>query len=154
MSPQHTPLWTVPLIILCLLGIPTEPAKAEIVIIVNPNNPVETLSERDVKRIFLGRLRQFPSTNHTMDVLDQAADSSIYEQFYTEFIGFGLRKLRRYRAAYLFSGKGRLPTEVSDHSAVKEKVLTNERAIGYIDATLVDDSVKVIYRWSDGNSQG
>lgn len=132
----------------------TASLRADIVIIVNPNNPVETLTEREVKRIFLGRLRQFPSTNRAMDVLDQDAESPIYEKFYTEFIGFGLRKLRRYRAAYLFSGKGTLPQEVADHGAVKAKVLKNERAIGYIDATLVDDSVKVIYRWSHQDSQG
>lgn len=126
----------------------------EIVVIVNPNNPIETLSERDIKRIFLGRLRQFPNTDNAVEVLDQNSTSAIFERFYTEFIGFGLRKLRRYRAAYLFSGKGTLPVELNDPTAVKTKILNNQSAIGYIDARLVDDSVKVIYRWPISDPSG
>lgn len=130
----------------CLLVFSTS-LRAEIAIIVNPSNPLDTLSTHEVKKIFLGRARLFPGTDQAIAVLDQSRDNDIYKVFYTDVVGFGLNKLKRYRAAYLFSGKGKLPETVTNHEATKKKVSRHEGAIGYIDARLVDDTVKVVYEW-------
>ena len=122
---------------------------ADIVIIVHPKNPITRLSEREVRKIFLGRLRQFPHTDQTTDVIDQAHTSPRYEAFYTQFIGMSLSKLSRYRAAYLFSGRGSIPTELSDDQSVLDYVAIHSTAIGYINSKLVTDNAKVVFTWRE-----
>ncbi len=118
-----------------------------IAVIVNPSNPIESLSDLEVKKIFLGRITRFPSTNQNIRVLDQNRESDIYKQFYEQTIGFKLSKLTRFRAAFLFSGDGVLPVELSDSAAIKEQILSQTSAIGYISEEHIDESVKVIYVW-------
>lgn len=53
-------------------------------------------------------------------------------------------KLKRQRASYLFSGKGRLPLVKADDTAVKTYVASTPAAIGYVEAEQVDDTVRVV----------
>jgi len=123
-------------------------ALGDIAIIVHPDNPVTQLTNKEVKKIFLGHTRLFPKTQLGMRVLDVESDHPSYKIFYEDFIGFPVHKLQRYRAAYLFSGKGLLPDKVPDPDAVKKTVGSDVSAIGYIDASAVDSSVQVIFTWS------
>lgn len=109
------------------------------------------MSVKEIKKIFLGRLRMFPDTNQATQVLDQEASSETYQYFYEEHIGFSISKLKRYRAAYLFSGKGVLPSKLGDHQSIKEKVISDKNAIGYINSKFVDEKVKVVYRWTSSD---
>jgi ABC-type phosphate transport system substrate-binding protein len=121
-------------------------ATAEIVVVVNKANTIEALQADDVRRIFLGRVGAFPQTGKPMQVLDQNKSSDAYKQFYEEIVGFKIRHLIRYRAAYVFSGRGAVPKVTGKDSEVKEQVIANASAIGYLDARYVDDSLKVVYR--------
>lgn len=120
-------------------------AWSDIVVVVNVNNPIDSLQDDEVKRIFLGRVGSFPKTGKPMKVLDQTYESDTYKKFYEEIIGFKLRHLKRYRAAYIFSGKGAIPEVKGMNDEVKAHVTSNLSAIGYIDARYVDDSLKVVY---------
>jgi hypothetical protein len=44
----------------------------------------------------------------------------------------------------VFSGKGQAPKELADNAAVKKAVATDPKAVGYIDKSAVDGSVKVV----------
>jgi len=127
-------------------------AYAEIAIIIHPENPLDSLTKHEIKKIFLGQSRLFPKTSQGMRVIDLKGTDQVYRQFYEEFIGFPIHKLQRYRAAYLFSGKGTLPEEFPDSASVKKHVSESQDAIGYIDASLIDESVRVIHVWTDSNS--
>lgn len=127
----------------CLLVFSTS-LRAEIAIIVNPSNPLDTLSTHEVKKIFLGRARLFPGTDQAIAVLDQSRDNDIYKVFYTDVVGFGLNKLKRYRAAYLFSGKGKLPETVTNHEATKKRCLGMRAPL----VTLMLDWSMTPSRWS------
>lgn len=118
---------------------------AETVVIVNNANPITGLSKRQVNKLYLGRMRVFPRTNEEIDALDQPKDSEAYRHFYRSIVHMNLAKLQRYRATYLFSGKGRVPKVLASAKNVKQYVANNPAAIGYIDRDEVDDSVKVVY---------
>lgn len=123
--------------------------EAEIAIIVHPENPVQALSERDIKKLFLGRIRMFPGTTDAPIVVDQPAGTAVHSVFYSGFINMEPEKLKRYRASYLFSGQGMLPLTVDGALQVRDYVASHPGAIGYVNAEIVDDSVKVVFKVSD-----
>jgi len=118
---------------------------AELVVIVHPENLADNLTQQEVSQIFLGRTLMFPNTKDRAQVLDQDKNSAIFEAFYMKLVKLSVIKVRRYRAAYTFSGRGALPTHLNDGSEVKNSVANNPNAIGYTDAKLVDSSVKVVF---------
>jgi hypothetical protein len=44
----------------------------------------------------------------------------------------------------IFTGRGRPPAEAADDAAVRDIVAGDPRAIGYIDASLVDSRLRVV----------
>lgn len=119
-------------------------AHAEIVVIVNPQNPLTALEEEDVRRIYLGRTRMFPGSTQGIETLDLPETEERFAAFYQSLTHLTPAKLKRQRASYLFSGKGRLPLVLPDESAVKQHVASSPAAIGYVQADQVDASVKVV----------
>ena len=121
---------------------------ADIVVITNPKNPVTSLTTKEVRKVFLGRLHLYPGTEHEPLAIDQPQGSEAYREFYDAVIGISLPKLKRYRAYYLFSGKGKIPFVAESQEAVLESVKRSTFAIGYLvqpDEALLGN-VKVLYR--------
>lgn len=118
---------------------------ADVSVVVHPSSNIESLTTKQVKKIFLGRLRMLPNTGREAVVVDQSADALSHKFIYSKLVRMTPTNLKRYRAAYLFSGKGRLPVTVEGNEQVKSFVAGSESAIGYIDAASLDDSVKSVY---------
>ena len=122
--------------------------RADIFVVTNQDNPVQQLTTKEVRKVFLGRLHLYPGTEHEPVAIDQSQTSDLYRTFYEKIIGISLPKLKRYRAYYLFSGKGKIPSEVTSQQAVVDAVLRSTYAIGYLKNpgknTL--QQVKVLYR--------
>lgn len=119
--------------------------QAEIVVVVHPDNPITSLTKKDVKRLFLGRMHNFPNSDIKVESIDHAEGSADYDKFYSSIINMNKSKLKRYRAYYLFSGKGRLPTQIKTVSKVLEYIAKTKNAIAYIDKKNITDRVKVVY---------
>lgn len=117
-------------------------AFADFAIIVNRNSPVSSLTEDDVRQIFLGRMRLFPSTQHNVEPVDIDASIPLFHAFYRTTAHLTPQALERLRSMYLFSGKGTLPKMVGDEAAVIAFVATHIDAIGYIDATHTTKEIK------------
>jgi ABC-type phosphate transport system substrate-binding protein len=60
-----------------------------------------------------------------------------------------LKRLNAYWARLQFSGAVQPPPEISDSQSVRDLVRHNKNAIGYIEASQVDDSVRVILLLKD-----
>lgn len=118
-------------------------ANAESVIIVHPDNPIAALSADDVSRIYLGKTHNFPDGSRA-EPIDQDTGSKIREDFSEQYLDMSEAQVKRHWSKLMFSGKGRPPLERSGDPAVKSEVAGNAAAIGYIDSSNVDDSVKVI----------
>ncbi len=118
------------------------PAFAAVAVIIHPDNP-NTLDSTQVRKIFLGKSRAFPDG---MEVLPVDQDTGQEDR--AVFIKLVLKKdegnLNSYWARMLFSSKGKPPKVINDSKAMKQLIASNKNAIGYIDAKLVDESVKVV----------
>lgn len=118
-------------------------ASAGVVVIVNADSNIESLAKEDVSDIFLAKKSSFPSGAAAVPV-DQKENSAERESFYTEVAGMSGRQVQSYWSRLVFSGKGKPPAEISSGAEVVSMVAANPDMIGYVDSSLVNDSVKVV----------
>jgi ABC-type phosphate transport system substrate-binding protein len=114
-------------------------ALAEIVVIVNPGSGVSSLTRSEVKALYLGKSK-------SLKPFDQAKGSKIREKFIDKVVGKSESQFKAYWSKKIFSGKGTPPKVLGSNSAVKSRVAGSVGAIGFIDSSAVDSSVKVVYR--------
>lgn len=131
------------LFLIALLHIPF--ANAELVVIVQADSPVQTLSKDEVERIFLKKLKVFPNGDEAVPI-GQLSRAEIDEQFYTKLSGKSKVELKAYWARLMFTGKDRPPKDGKDNDGVKAIVASDRRAIGFIEEASLDTRVKVVYR--------
>jgi len=115
------------------------------VVVVNKNNPIESLSKREVIDIYMGRFLTFPDGEHVQP-LDLPSQSSLKNDFYVSLVNQDERKIKAYWARLLFSGRAKPPETLDSIAAILAKVEKINQAIAYIPATAVTDNVKVVYR--------
>jgi len=125
------------------LSLPVNGAVAGMVAVVSAKNPVTTLSKPDIVDIFLGKVHEFPDGRPAVAV-DQVEGSRRRDEFYREFSGWSAAQVKAYWSKIIFTGRGQPPPEVADGSQVKKYIAEHPDAIGYIDDSLADDSVKVV----------
>ena len=66
------------------------------------------------------------------------------EKFYSQFTGKSPAQVKAHWTKIIFTGRGQPPRQVTGGAEVRRTVAENPAAIGYIDAKLVDSSVRVI----------
>ena len=115
---------------------------AEVVVITNPSNSA-ALSESDVKRIFLGKMKSFPGGGTILPV-NQSASSDVRKTFDKEALGKSSSQMKAYWSKLVFSGKGNPPKELANDAEVIKLVAENPAVIGYIDAANKTSDVKVV----------
>lgn len=114
------------------------PAMAEVVVVVNPKAAESTMSKEQVAQFFLGK-------STAMTPIDQAESSPLRAEFYKKVADKDATQAKALWSKLVFTGKATMPKEVADNAAVKAAVAANPKAIGYIDKSAVDGSVKVVY---------
>lgn len=116
---------------------------ADVVAVVSAKSRVTALNSDQVADIFLGKTSHFPDGSQALPI-DQSEESPAREKFYAQFTGKSPAQLRAYWAKIIFTGRGQPPRQVSGSLEAKKLVAQNPNAIGYIDAALVDDTVRVV----------
>ncbi|KOR10878.1 phosphate ABC transporter substrate-binding protein [Stutzerimonas stutzeri] len=112
-------------------------AQAEVAVIVNPA-AAKAPSQSDVANIFLGK-------DKSMKGIDQAGWTPAKEAFYAGVTSKNESQLKSYWSGLIFTGKGQPLPSVADDAAVVAKVAAEADAIGYVDASAVNGSVKVLF---------
>lgn len=130
---------------LCALLIAPVAMSAEIAVVVNRDSPVQTLNQRQVSDLFLGRARALASGEGVV-LFEQPSQSPLREEFYRMLNGMGLKQLNAYWARLQFSGEVLPPASLPDSRAVLDAVRRQRNAIGYVDAALADGTVRVVLR--------
>lgn len=125
------------------LGLDSGEAAADVVAVVSAQSAVTTLSRDQIASIFLGRTGALPNGEPIVPI-DQAEGSALRDEFYARFAGKSAAQIKAYWSKIIFTGRGRPPTALPDSMAVKQKLVENPHAIGYIDQSQVDDSVRVL----------
>ncbi len=119
---------------------------ADIAVIVHPANSAN-LSAHTIARIFLGKEKTFDGNARAIPI-DQRIDTKIYEDFARIILRRQPQQVKAYWAQKLFTGKGTPPRGDLKPGEVKKLVASNPSFIGYIDNSLVDDSVRITYQFS------
>jgi ABC-type phosphate transport system substrate-binding protein len=132
--------------VLAALGLLSAAANAEIVVIVNPKNPASALTAEQVSSIYLGVSAKFPGGGAAV-LADQLESAPIRDEFYQKATGRSAAQAKAVWARLLFSGKGVLPKELKSDAEVKAFVASNPHAIGYVDSSAVDGSVKAVAKF-------
>jgi len=96
-------------------------AIADIVVIVNAGNTVESISKADLGRIFLGKSDKF-STGSAAVPVNQKSSSNSRKTFDSDYLGRSTAQIESYWNKQLFSGGGTPPKEVADDAAAVAEV--------------------------------
>src|SRR5271156_1862677 len=125
---------TTALIALLFTLLTAEVHAEDIVVIVNP--AAKPLSKEQIIDVYLGRSAELMP-------IDQTVGSPIYVQFYKKATGRDAAQIKAIWSRILFTGRGQPPKQLPDSAAVKKSVAANPNAVGYIEKSAVDATVKV-----------
>ena len=114
------------------------PAQAEVVVVVHPGAAETALTQEKVAQYFLGKA-------NAMSPVDQPENAPIRAEFYQKVTNKDLAQTRALWSKLVFTGKALPPKEVGNNAEVKKAIAANPKAIGYIDKSAVDATVKVVY---------
>lgn len=118
-------------------------ASADVVVVVSTKSAVTRLTVEQITRIFLGKTDAFPNGGNAVPV-DQTEGNTIRDEFYSKVAKKSPSQVTAYWARIIFTGDGQPPKSLQGNVAVKKAVADNPHAIGYIDKSTVDSSVRVI----------
>ncbi|MEJ6476174.1 phosphate ABC transporter substrate-binding protein [Pseudoalteromonas piscicida] len=119
-------------------------ALADIAVIVNPANG-SAVDDNTIKKLFLGKSKSFADGRGATPVNQDG--NAVFDEFNDKVIGKSSSQLNAHWSKLVFTGKGTPPKKLDSDQAVIDFVASNADAIGYVDASKVTDSVKVIGKY-------
>ncbi len=119
-------------------------AYAQVAVVVGSKSPLASMTADQVSAVFLGKLPTLPSGG-TAVVVDQPESAAVRDLFYTKVTGKSAVQVKAAWSRLVFSGKATPPKEMGSSADVKKFVAANADAIGYIEKSAVDGSVKVVF---------
>lgn len=102
---------------------------ASLAVVTNPENPLESLAQEDVAKLFMGVEDITEGENKLIPV--DAKDAAMREVFYTLVAKRSLNQVRTHWAKKVFMGEGRPPKQLSEDKLV-QKLHENPHAITYL----------------------
>jgi ABC-type phosphate transport system substrate-binding protein len=131
---------------LLVVGLDAVPAAAQDVVpVVSARSPVTSLNAGQVADIFLGKTARFPDGTQAMPI-DLQEDSPARERFYSQYTGKSPAQVKAHWSKLVFTGRGQPPRQVGSSAEARRMIAENPNAIGYIDSSQVDSSVRVLGR--------
>ena len=118
-------------------------ASAQVAVIVNAKSPLASMTTEQVAGIFMGKNNTLP-TGATAVPADLPDGVGVRDQFYSKAVGKSPPQVKATWARLTFSGKATPPRELGSAAEVKKHVAGNPDAIGYIEKSAVDGTVKVV----------
>ena len=130
--------------LLLAMSLFSQSSMADIVIVVNKDSPLTSLSSKEAKRIFLGVTKKLPN-GKSIKIADLGDDDAVMEEFYMTVTNKSVSEIKSRWAGLAFSGKAVPPARLNSQNDVKIWLKGNNSGIGYIDSKRVDDSLRVVY---------
>ena len=113
-------------------------AKAEVVVVVSSQSAAASMSADQVADVFLGK-------STALSPVDLPESSSVRGEFYQKVTGKDAAQVKAVWTRLIFTGKATPPKEVASSADVKKAVAGDPKAIGYMEKSAVDSSVKVVF---------
>jgi len=117
---------------------------SEYVIVSNKN--MKNLSQTEVKAIFLKKISFIDDTK--VVPISLSPRDPVRAIFESKVLKMSFVRLKSYWAKQHYLGR-RPPISMKSQESVKAFIKKVDGAIGYIDIKEFDDSLKIIYKWSD-----
>jgi ABC-type phosphate transport system substrate-binding protein len=111
-------------------------ARADVVVIVSAQSTT-TITVSEISRVYLG-------DSNTMTPVDIANPSRARREFYTKVVGKADSQVKANWSKLVFTGKASAPKELPSGEDVVKAVAADPHAIGYVDRSFVNMTVKVI----------
>ncbi|KQN79209.1 hypothetical protein ASF04_01570 [Duganella sp. Leaf61] len=124
-------------VLVAALGAVALPASAEVVVIVSQKNPASRMFSEQASQFFLGKSNLFTP-------VDLPESSAVRAEFYKKVADKDTAQVKALWSKLVFTGKATAPKEYASAAEVKKAVAADPKAIGYIEKSAVDDTVKVI----------
>lgn len=115
---------------------------SDVVIIVNKAN-ANAVDQAFVVKVYTGEIKNWPDGG-AVSAIDQNENNPIRADFNSQVLGKSLSNMKALWAQNIFTGKGLPPRVFDPDIEVKKAVSANKNAIGYVRATSVDDTVRVV----------
>jgi len=125
-----TLLWTTPVL------------AADVVLVVNPSNPLASLDATIAKKIFLGKKGSWDNGDKV--ILYSQYDAEVTDSFTRAVLNKSAQQFNTFWKKALFTGTGHPPVEVRDDAEMKKYIAADPRGIGYISREALDGSVKLV----------
>lgn len=119
------------------------PATDSVVVVVSSQSPVTRVTYNQLADIYMGRPTRLADGPAVVPV-DQRSGSQARASFYRAYLGRTEAQMKAHWSQIIFTGRGRPPAEARTHEEVRTMVAANPRAVGYIDPSFVDASVRVL----------
>ncbi len=119
-------------------------AQAGEVVVTGAKSPLGALSEDQVRDLYLGHISSRPDGRNAI-LLDQPQSSPLRDEFYLKVTNRSAAQARAQWAKLYFTGRGTPPREARDSADIKRILNSTPGAIGYIEESALDSSVRVIF---------
>lgn len=126
----------------------------DIVVIVNPQNPIASIDASDLRPIFQTTKTSWGNSAGDAMPLNLPEDNPLRHDFDKAVLGLDPDRVARYWQDRKIRGGARPPVRVSSTGAVVKAVAAKAGAVGYVKASEANASVKVVARVVDGKLLG
>lgn len=126
----------------------------DIVVIVNPQNPISSIDAADLRPIFQTTKTTWGSSAGDAMPLNLPEDNPMRQDFDKAVLGLDPDRVARYWQDRKIRGGARPPVRVSSTSAVVKGVAAKVGAVGYVKASEANATVKIVARIADGKLRG
>ncbi len=125
-------------------------ARADIYVIVNANNAMRPLTNKEAIDLFMGRTRTFPNGDYVL-ACDLPRDHASRVTFYQSLTGMTQAQLNSYWSRLMFTGQVMPPQTIGSEAAMLEMVRRNPGAIGYVGQEPQAKGVRVVLTIKTGH---
>jgi len=115
-----------------------------ILVVVNQENMIDSMTRSEVIDIFMGRYNAFPSGEAAVPI-ELKGDNEVKEIFYKQLVGMSLSRINTYWSRLRFSGRKRGSVQFQSKGELVGYVTSDPSAISYIMPSELRDGMKVVY---------
>lgn len=130
-------------LIIILIALSSVKAKADFYLVVQANNPQQTLTKKEAVNLFMGKSRAFSNGDFAL-VFDLPRDDPARATFYKALTGLNHSQINSYWSRLMFSGQSMPPQSLPNEQAMLDIVKRNPSGLGWVRKKPSDSLVRVV----------
>lgn len=139
---QRTGIVLTGLIILTQFVMSSQADSQEILVITNNADSITVLTQREIRKIFLGHQTRWQ--DHSRIIIVTSTNQALNKIFIRKYIRKTPSQFKHWWRKKLFTGEGKLPKSFQNDEDVIQYVAANKGAVGYIFADSAHADVNII----------